>query len=277
MERFVNVRSVGRAEALAIPMESFDSELVDGTRRIRCLLNIYDAHVELLRSWRRERHPWSGIEHPNLVHVLCSGRDPKSRRLYWAVALAAFGLRLEQLVKRFARAGSWPSTELALYLVSEAAAGLGELHRRDVQCVVLAPTSIYVGPSAEVRLAPGGPQRLSYLAPERVRGSASGAPADVFQLGIMLYELLERRHPTRAPEAQVLELLRQMAEAKIDPPRRAPPKLAELLLAMLARRPSDRPGADEVRALLRGYFDASQVKALLVGAVGDPGESRRPT
>lgn len=287
MERFTNIRSVGRAEvpgpaiggvnppagaiaslnARAVPMESFVAELVDGTRRIKCLLNVYDAHVNVVRSWRGERHPWTGIEHPNLVHVLCSGRDHQSRRLYWAVALAPFGLRLEQLVGRFARAGAWPREEIALYLIAEAAAGLSELHRRKSHCLVLAPGSVYVGPNAEVRLAPGGPQQASYLAPERVRGTAAGAPADVFQLGIMLYELLERRHPTRAPESQYLEVLRQLVEGKIEPPRRARPQLAQLLWGMLALCPRDRPRAEEVRALLRGHYDEAQAKAQLLRAL----------
>lgn len=268
MERFANIRSIGRAKFSAVPLESFVADLVDGTRRTRCLLNVYDPHVDVVRGWRTERHPWTGIEHPNLVHVLCSGRDPRSRRLYWAVALAPFGLRLEQLVRRFVQAGVWPHAEVALYLSAEAAAGLSELHRRKLDSRVLAPASVYVSRNAEVRLAPGGPERLSYLAPERVRGTASGAPADVFQLGIMLYELIERRHPTRAAESQLLEVLRQLAEGKIDPPRRAPPQLARLLSAMLALRPCDRPRAEEVGALLRGQFDEAQAKALLVGVVG---------
>ena len=73
-----------------------------------------------------------------------------------------------------------------------------------------------------------------------------------------------------------MEVLRQLAEGKIEPPRRASPKLAQLLLAMLARRPRDRPRADEVRECLRGHFDEAQAKALLLGAAGYGAEPRPP-
>jgi serine/threonine protein kinase len=47
--------------------------------------------------------------------------------------------------------------------------------------------------------AGGEPRRdagsLAYLSPERVRGEAAGPPADVFALGLVLYELATDVHP----------------------------------------------------------------------------------
>lgn len=116
---------------------------------------------------------------------------------------------------------------------------------------------------------------LAYLAPERVRGEEAGPAADVFALGIVLYELATGLHPfTPASRRAALgrlstsgaivgrsleqagadELLAAIDAARFPPASRLVPTLSpfldRLLEELLARAPEDRPSAQELAARL---------------------------
>jgi len=109
---------------------------------------------------------------------------------------------------------------------------------------------------------------LAYLAPERVRGEPAGLPADLFALGIVLYELATGLHPFGQAEVRArlrrsstssaiprtsLELpgadvlLAALDAARFLPPSRLVPSLSpfldRLLAEVLARAPGERPPA----------------------------------
>jgi serine/threonine protein kinase len=51
-----------------------------------------------------------------------------------------------------------------------------------------------------------------YASPEQIRGEAIGTPADVYSLGIILYELLTGQYPYRVKTTNPLELARVISE-----------------------------------------------------------------
>lgn len=94
----------------------------------------------------------------------------------------------------------------------------------------------------------------AYMSPEGAGRRQVGPAADVYALGVMLFEMLVGRVPFDDPEAVMVlgmhlrldpELLEQ-----VRPELRAPPSVQELLDALLAKQPERRPTAAEVvRAL----------------------------
>lgn len=88
------------------------------------------------------------------------------------------------------------------------------------------------------------------MAPEQVLGLEMDERADVYSLGVVLYELLTLRSPYTATE--LTRLLLQVAEGEVIPAREAAPNLSHSLAAILgcamARDPQARYAS--VRALI---------------------------
>lgn len=94
----------------------------------------------------------------------------------------------------------------------------------------------------------------STIAPEQVRGELVDARADLYALGCVLYELLTGRPPFTGPLEAVLE--RHLWWVPVAPSNLVqgiPPGLDDLVLALLAKDPRERPGhATDVGRTLEG-------------------------
>ena len=100
----------------------------------------------------------------------------------------------------------------------------------------------------------GTPQ---YLSPEQARGGETGPATDVYSLGVMAYELFLEELPFVAETAA--ELMVMHLRAPPPPPSElwpdVPPRLEELVLAMLAKAPAYRPSIREVARELEAVRD----------------------
>jgi eukaryotic-like serine/threonine-protein kinase len=103
----------------------------------------------------------------------------------------------------------------------------------------------------------GTPQ---YLSPEQARGLAVSPQTDVYSLGVMAYELFLEQLPFEAETAA--EVMAMHLRATPPPPRELwpdiPAKLEQLLLAMLAKQPEQRPTMAEVAHRLEAVRDELQ-------------------
>ncbi len=115
-----------------------------------------------------------------------------------------------------------------------------------------------------------------YMAPEQARCEAVGSPADLFALGIVLYELATGRHPFEASSA--VGTLSALMEQQPLSPSRLNPKLAGalegLMLRMLEKDPRRRPTADLVAALWTGWRRPPTSRSPPRGQAGRAEQSR---
>ncbi len=100
---------------------------------------------------------------------------------------------------------------------------------------------------------------LRYLAPEGLRGDTASSAADIFSLGLVLYEMTAGRHPFAGDTP--LGTANAIASQQLVPPSRVargvPAALDALIVAMLSKDPAARPAALEVVRRLEGATDRS--------------------
>jgi DNA-binding response OmpR family regulator len=94
----------------------------------------------------------------------------------------------------------------------------------------------------------------AYMAPERFESGACDGKADVYGLGITLFQMLAGRLPFESAAGEPVDLARQHL-AQLPPALRAlnpavPEALEEAVMRALAKRPAKRPTAAELAGLL---------------------------
>lgn len=90
---------------------------------------------------------------------------------------------------------------------------------------------------------------LRYMAPEQCQGSAIDARADLYALGVILYEGLTRRRATGKGVTDVLTEVPAIPNALLTQSLQIPFGLEDVLLRLLAKLPHDRPQSAEALAV----------------------------
>src|SRR5690606_22725321 len=111
--------------------------------------------------------------------------------------------------------------------------------------------------------------RMPYLAPEQLSAEPTSAATDVFQLGVMLYELLAGRPAYTGATSQ--DIAQAILAARLAMPDVARP-LVKVLQRCLARSPFER--SPDARALADA-IDAAVRTAELSGGAHDVGMAVR--
>lgn len=125
--------------------------------------------------------------------------------------------------------------------------GLGLLPRHDQELVM--PRNVHATQSISFQ---GTPQ---YMAPEQCIGKAAGPEADVYQLGLLLYEMLAGQPPFVS--SSIVELIQMHTMQEVRPLHRlvplVPQALSQLVQTMLAKGPADRPSMSTVADTLADF------------------------
>ena len=209
--------------------------------------------TETLERFKREGSKFARIKHPNVVRVFGLGRTEGY------LFIASEFVRGRNLYDIMQDEGAF-GVDRSLRIASEIATGLKIAHDEGVIHRDLKPENVMITERDEVKILDFGIAKdlnasmaltvkgtylgtPAYSSPEQVLGSAIDARADIFSLGVCLYEMVTGEVPFKGNRTTEV-LVNTVKVDPIDPSRinrdLAGP-VARLIARMISKKPRQRP------------------------------------
>ena len=220
---------------------------------VKVLREAYSTDAKSVARFQREAKAASSLQHPNIVQVYDYGQTDGK---YYLVMELVEGTNLHH----YLQARGMLDVDRSVIIAHDVALGLGAAHRRGIVHRDVKPQNILVGRDGSIKLTDFGiawvqednAKRLTttgmtlgtvhYYAPEQARGEIVSPAADVYALGIVLYEMLTGHVPFDG-DNPVVVAMQHIQDAPI-PPRQCNPSipvaLEEILLRCLKKVPEKR-------------------------------------
>jgi eukaryotic-like serine/threonine-protein kinase len=237
---------------------------------------------EAKMRFEQEARAASSLDHPNLCTILEMGEAPDGR-LYMAMPCYD-GETLRRKIER----GPLPVEE-AVDVALQIARGLAKAHRNGIIHRDVKPANLILTSDGVVKILDFGLAKLAgsaaisrtgssagtpaYMSPEQARGDEVDPRADLWSLGVVLYEMLTGRRPFRGEREQavIYSILHESAQPLRELRPEAPPELARIVERLMAKRPEDRyPSIEEAIADLRTLQGGATATTWIVGAQPPP-------
>ena len=227
------------------------------------------------------------LQHANIVQVFDIGHADDT---YFIVMEYVDGVDLKAVLEWRRRIGRRLTIGQTIYLIMEVCKGLAYAHdlvhpeTGERLCIVhrdVSPANVLISKNGEIKLADFGlakaasqlestdpgvvKGKMSYLSPEAARGENVDHRADIFSVGILLYEMLtSKRLFYGDTDYQTVELVRN---AKIPPIAaqnpEVEPEFEEICRKALARRTEDRfQSATDLQDALAHYLFSRGLKMI---------------
>lgn len=260
------------------------------TVAVKTLKQGKESEPHVSRRFIDEAHVTAQLEHPNIVPVYDMGWLPDGQPYYTMRIVKRQSLR--DVLARPDLKAQWPLIRLlgAFIQISRA---LSYAHARGILHQDIKPENVLLGDFGEVYLADWGlakPMSEATLeipsrrdsAPPRANGTSSqtsGTPgyiapevlrhesdvdgrADIFALGVVLYELLTGTHPFdvgAGAGAMILATIDRNPKRPRDVVPSCPLLLEDLCLKMLSKSRDERPkSADDVTAEVEAFLEGAK-------------------
>jgi eukaryotic-like serine/threonine-protein kinase len=200
--------------------------------------------------FRREALAAAKLLHPNVVQVYDSGRDPEAHRHFMVMEYVQ-GPTVTQMMRERDRLPVDEAADIA----AQACEGLEYAHRHGVIHRDVKPGNLIVNPDGVVKLVDFGIAKAAedsritqigsvvgtaaYLSPERAQGDEATPSADVYSLGVVLYQMLSGRLPYES--GSLTELALRQQEGEPDPLHVLNPDVPAALSRAVSRSLAPRP------------------------------------
>ncbi|MCF0123144.1 MAG: Stk1 family PASTA domain-containing Ser/Thr kinase [Ruminiclostridium sp.] len=215
---------------------------------IKILKRDLASDSELRRRFHEEAQAVAMLSHPNIVSVYDVSRGDD---LDYIVMELIDGITLKQYMQKKNGSLNWRE---ALYFTTQIVRALGHAHGRGIIHRDIKPQNIMVLRDGSVKVADFGIARVMsaaqntltqealgsvhYISPEQARGSHIDARADIYSVGVVLYEMLTGRLPFDG-ESPVSVAIQHINATPLSPRElnpEIPPGLEEITMkAMTAR------------------------------------------
>jgi serine/threonine protein kinase len=292
-----SMKLVTLAEIARGGMGSVELARAEGGRLHGQLLAIKRLHASVAQDpqfvgmFLDEAWMTAALDSPNVVHVAAWGND--ARGMYLAVEFVR-GVSLSRLMKEAATNHEPFAERTVAYVASQLCAGLSAAHslvddegqplglvHRD-----LTPGNVLLSFEGAVKIVDFGiakaEERIThtrtgtlkgkpaYMAPEQARGGKIDGRADIFSLGVVMFEMLTGRRPwtAKSPFDVMMEVASNPPPELVSLRPNVSPEFIAIVKTCLEKKPEDRfSSAKEIQDRLDAWrrsksFDAEDASSL---------------
>ena len=259
--------------------------VIGRTVAIKILKDEYMGDPGFLERFRAEARHAALVNHEGIASVFDYGEENGSAFLVMELVPG------EALSTILERDGAL-SADRTLDIVAQTASALQAAHAAGLVHRDIKPGNLLITPDGRVKITDFGIARIAdqvpltatgqvmgtvqYLSPEQASGHAASPSTDVYSLGIVAYESLAGKRPFTG-ESQVAIAMAQINEQ--PPPLQAtvPIPVQNLVMAMIAKKPADRPSsaatvARAAQALRRGDLNSAAIAVPAIAGVAAAAE-----
>ena len=275
-DRYELTRRIGQG-GMAVIYLATDRRL-SRTVAVKIMHETYGGDSGFVTRFEREATAAARLSHPNVVSVFDRGVD--DNRPYIVMEYVE-GPTLRRVMSR---EGAMPPTRM-LELITPVIAAVAAAHEAGIVHRDLKPENVFISTRGQIKVGDFGLARavsaqtntsigtligtVSYIAPELVTTGKGDTRADIYALGIMMYEMLTGRKPHTGDNP--VQIAYSHVHNPMEPPSRAatdrvPDYVDALVTAAAAREPGRRPA--DATALLENVRLVGD--ALNRGVANDP-------
>ncbi|MCO5953829.1 serine/threonine-protein kinase [Microbacterium yannicii] len=254
--------------------------VIGRTVAIKILKDEYMGDPGFLERFRAEARHAALVNHEGIASVFDYGEEAGSAFLVMELVPG------EALSTILERDGSL-STDKTLDIVAQTSAALQAAHAAGLVHRDIKPGNLLITPDGRVKITDFGIARIAdqvpltatgqvmgtvqYLSPEQASGHPASPATDIYSLGIVAYECLAGKRPFTG-ESQVAIAMAQINEQAAPLPATVAVPVQNLVMAMIAKKPEERPAsaaavARAATALRRGDVAAAAAAVPAIAGV----------
>ena len=261
---------------------------------IKLIHSHLSSDPEFVRRFEAEAAAVAQLRHPNIVQVFDFNHDDD---VYYMVMEYLPGESLQDRLRTLSAANQRFSLTAAANIIATLADAVAYAHERGTIHRDLKPANVMLMPQGQPVLTDFGVAKIiggqrhtatgavigtpAYMAPEQVRGQPLDGRADIYSLGVMLYELLAGRPPFEGDSAMTVML--KHINDPVPNIRQWVPDIPDGFVAIIdramAKQPSQRfQSAGQLATALRTMAQNPAAKVVLpaIGAEPSPTIFARP-
>ncbi len=231
MDKFVGKRIDGRYEiqeiigvgGMAVVYKARDNQ-ENRTVAVKILKEEFTSNEEFLRRFKNESKAIAMLSHPNIVNVY----DVSFGDLIQYIVMEYIdGITLKEFIER---QGSLRWND-AVHFTVQILKGLQHAHDKGIVHRDVKPQNIIVLPDGTIKVTDFGIARFArsdqrtitdkaigsvhYISPEQARGEKTDEKADVYSVGVMLYEMLTGKLPFQADSAVSVAIMQLQRDPQL--------------------------------------------------------------
>ncbi len=237
-DRYLIQDTIGHGH-LTIMYRGMDTH-TDQSVAIKVLREDYSKDPKFIIRFQKEAEMISSLQHPNIVQVYDYGQMDIT---YFMIMERIEGTDL----RRYMRSRGIVDTETAVNIAYNVALGLGAAHRRDIVHRNLKPQNILISRGfSSIKITDFSSASVygmkQYYSPEQTQGEIVGPTADVYSLGIVMYEMMSGHTPFDGadPEEVAMQHIQDIPKLPSQLNPAIPTAFEEIIMRCLEKSPDMR-------------------------------------